>query len=308
LDERQRRAFTNTHKKKNQKALDMNVVIENLSTADVDATDSLLREAYKNQHPFKTQILRHLSIQPDGAFVAKKDDGEVVGFGAAIDYGPFSYVGLMATHPRFQYRGIARKVLQKLLEWLDARKCPTILLDASVAGAHLYENMGFLDKELTYVFSSTKKTSPEETWSHGISILEEAQLPELLSFDSPIFGASREALLRSYLNDYPDRFIVSRNSNGQIDGYLVAQARVIGPWVSRDFDVAERLISQALKMSFESEPLVFVSGSHTKGIDLLKKLGFVYQRSLRHMRKGKPLERRTARQTSIFGQASLGFG
>lgn len=42
-------------------------------------------------------------------------------------------------------------VLERILNWLDDRKCLTVLLDGTPAGAPLYEDFDFKDEDSTIV-------------------------------------------------------------------------------------------------------------------------------------------------------------
>ena len=77
-----------------------------------------------------------MAIQPSGSFVAKIDN-EIVGFGAAMDFGRFAYIGKMGVDPKVQRRGVGGSILATILGWLEDRKCPTILLDASPSSGPL---------------------------------------------------------------------------------------------------------------------------------------------------------------------------
>ena len=142
--------------------------------------------------------------------------------------------------------------------------------------------------------------------SEPVSLLVEEELPALVAFDAPWFGAERGAVLASYWADNPQRAFVVRDVHGQISGYLIAQPHALGPWVARTVEDTERLLARALTFSVESEPGVFVSVSNRDALRLLKRYGFGEQRVLSHMRKGKCVQR--SRHTMLYGQASLGFG
>lgn len=85
-------------------------------------------------------------------------------------------------------------------------------------------------------------------------------MPQLVSFDSPIFGAERKLLLCSCWNDNPIRCIVSHDSIGKIDGCLVAKTRTIGPWIASSESLANGMLSHTLEeFSLDEGPYVFVS-------------------------------------------------
>ena len=286
----------------------MSPTIEPLDEADLDRVADVLRLAYKVDRDYHYILRLHLFVQPHGSLVARLD-GDVVGFGAATNYGPFSYIALMATHPRVQRQGIARRVLDELVAWTERSGCPTMLLDSSAAGQRLYETSGFTTIDRTIVFRRESREGPVAT----------GQKPELMSgprinvaslvaFDSPAFGADRARLLGYLLDQSPGRFIASWDDHGMVNGYLVAQAnQTIGPWVASDRIVAEALLSRAIReFAFGSDPEVLVSGSNEAALAILHRHGFKEQRTLSHMVRGRRVER--ARATKIFGQTSLGLG
>ena len=278
--------------------------LEPFVAEDIESVDALLKAAYNVQHSRAESLKRLVILQRGGSFVARQAQ-ETVGFGGALDYGPFAYIGLMATHPRVQRQGIARAILMEILGWLEKRNCPTVLLDASVAGAPLYEHSGFIDNDITFVMQFS---GPNPQKHDNIEeVLKENELSELGSFDSRYFGADRTPLLKSYWEDDPRRFLISRDrATNEIDGFLIVQSRTIGPWVASNYSNSERLLRQSLTFRFEDAPFVYISASNTKALELLERYGFVVRRKLRHMYKGRYIER--ARKTAIFGQATLGFG
>lgn len=273
----------------------------------MEAVDAVLRSAFKNSYDRKDNLKRYLTIHSSCSFVAKIDD-EIVGFGGAMDYGLFAYVGKMGVDPKVQRRGVGASILAKILGWLEDRKCPTILLDASPFGGPLYEKFGFIESDLTAVMQQkmVKNHAKKEQSALNHPKTEAVELTKLLSFDVPRFGADRSLLLRSYFYDDPTRFLISYDQKGQVDGFLVVQSRVIGPWVANGPEAAEGLLDKALEFSFEDNPTVFVSASNEAALDLLSRYGFEKQRTQRHMYKGKSIQR--DRKGSIYGQANFSFG
>jgi GNAT superfamily N-acetyltransferase len=283
----------------------MHISIQPLTPAEFDATDEVIKAAYNIAHSRKESLHRYLALQPDGSFVVK-DEGTIIGFGGAIDYGSFAYIGLMSVHPTMQKQGIGGLLLEHLMAWLDAHGCPSILLDASSAGAPLYKHYNFTEDDQTVVLQLTQHVPMSRQNPLGISLLSKEDITDVAVFDAPHFGAKRGGLLASYWVDDPQCAFIVRDGNGQLTGYLFAQPRTLGPWVASTVEDAERLLLHALTLPFESEPSVFVSTHHSDALRLLNRYGFSQQRTLSHMRKGKHVQR--SRHTTLYGQASLGFG
>jgi GNAT superfamily N-acetyltransferase len=288
-----------------QESVFMSISIHPFTEAELDATDEVIKLAYKRPDSRKESLRRYLALQPDGSFVAKQNDA-VIGFGGALDYGPFAYIGLMCVHPSMQKRGIGAILLEQLHDWLDERGCPTFLLDASAAGAPLYLQYSYIEDDITAVFKRTQPALLPRHLPAGVSVLGGNDFQALVAYDTPYFGADRGAILATYRADAPEHVLVVRNEDGQMGGYLIAQPNSIGPWVANSVEDAERLLLHALTLPFESEPSVFVSANNSDALGLLTSYGFSQQRVLSHMWKGKHVQR--SRHTTIYGQASLGFG
>ena len=57
----------------------------------------------------------YLDLQPDG-FIGAELDGALVGMVGAVRYPAFAFVGSMGVRPEHQGRGIARRLLHRLVE------------------------------------------------------------------------------------------------------------------------------------------------------------------------------------------------
>lgn len=281
------------------------IVVRPFTEAMLDATNKVVMAAYTVSHSRKDSLRRHLDLQPDGSFVAMLD-GTILGFCAVVDYGLFAYVGLMSVHPGMQKRGIGGALLEHCLSWLEKRRCPTILLDATPVGFPLYRRFGFVEEDQTIVLQQAHPVSWPHQLPGNVTTLEAEEFSEMVLFDATAFGAQRSALLATYYADDPQRVLIVRAADGHISGYLIAQASTLGPWVARTVRDAEQLLLSALTLSFEQVPNVFVSAHHHEALGLLERYGFTRQRSLSHMRKGEPIQQ--SRQEMLYGQASLGLG
>ena len=276
-----------------------------LLQTDLDAIDEVVKAAYSISRSRKETLYQYLQLQPDGAFVVKEED-TIVGFGAALDYRTFAYIGLMSVHPSVQKRGVGRLLMDTLLAWLAERGCQVVLLDASHAGAPLYLRSGFVEDDRTLHMRRVYNTAVLSTHLDEGLRLKDKNFAKLVAFDASYFGASREALLHLYIERDPQRVFVTSDNNGDITGYLIAQTSTIGPWVARSVEEAERLLQCALALHYDAEPTLFVSEHNSNALSLIERYGFEQVRYLRHMRKGLSVKR--GRKTALYGQASLGFG
>ena len=283
----------------------MSFSVSPMRETDLDASDEVVIAAYHLTRGRKETLRRYLTLQPDGAFVVRDGD-TIVGLGAALDYGAFAYIGLISVHPAMQKRGIGKLLMDSILSWLDQRGCQTALLDASVAGEPLYLQCGFVVDDKTCDMRCTQPVAIPNNVTQRVSLLRDDEFTQLVAFDSKQFGASREALLAAFYADDPRRVFVTHDGYGDITGYVIAQMHTIGPWVASTVENAEQLLQQALTLTYSVEPTVFVSAQNHNALNLLESYGYSASRALSHMRKGLPVKR--SRATTLYGQASLGFG
>ncbi len=282
----------------------MTLTIRHLSEADLEPLERVLVAAFGIQSNYKKEIQRYKALQRDGWFVAELD-GAPVGMVGAVDYGEFAYVGLMVVHPTVQRRGIGRALMERLLDWLDGRGVPVVLLDATEAGASLYTKLGFVDDSSTLVFQGEHGASSPYS-SLKVSTLRKEELSALTAFDAPIFGANRLCVFATYLSEFSDRAFAAHTEAGQIAGYLVAQHSILGPWAASTPEVAEALLAVALKEPFDGAPRVLVPSTNQAATSLLERQGFIKQRTLRHMRRGGSAA--LGQRERLYGLVSLAIG
>ncbi len=282
----------------------MEFSIRRLNEGDVEQADAILMSAFSPESR-AADLRRYMGLQPDGWFLATGPDG-ALGMVGAVDYGPFAYIGLMAVHPQIQRRGVGMALMQHLLSWLDARRTPMALLDASEAGYPLYRRLGFVECDRALIYQGpgdvTTPASPA-----GVDRLLPDNLGDLVDLDAPVFGARRTRVLGGLLTNLPGRGFATRDENGKLSGYLFAQPRRLGPWIAGRPQDAERLLQAALTLSYSAPILVTVPGMNKTSMNLLERYGFqLVNASHRHMRRGGSVL--PSRRELIFGQMSFAIG
>jgi GNAT superfamily N-acetyltransferase len=278
--------------------------IRNLIASDIDRIEPVLMAAYSETNSFKSELRRYLILQSDGWLVAESGNA-LMGMVGAVDYGAFAYIGMMAVDPGFQRQGIGKRLIGHLLDWLDGRGCPLMLLDATETGAKLYTKFGFIEDEPTLVFEQFNY--PKSLCSYKcVSQLCAAELSGLTMFDAQIFGAERQAVFATFLAEIPKRAFLARNVVGQITGYLFAQASTLGPWAASTPEVAEALLATGLSLSFSDKLQVFVPGFNKAATSLLMRYGFNQKRVQHHLCRGASAS--PGQRSMLYGFASLSIG
>jgi hypothetical protein len=270
--------------------------------ATLDAMDAVMQAAY-GVSSFRVSIDRFVAVQPDGLVVVE-DDGAVVGTGCCVTYpeGRFGWIGLVATAPGFERRGIATSITEYLSGVLSEYGCAAAL-DASASGGPVYERMGFADRGPTkvMVFADGVPPTTDENECEPLSVDD---VDEVVRFDAPRFGAPRRELLAKVFDQYPGRALVLR-SRGKVAGYLVAQEGTLAPIVTDTSESLISLVTAALGFDWPTPARINVP-PESGHVATLQRLGFEVRRELRHMRRG--IEVLPGRRESIAAQLSLGEG
>lgn len=277
----------------------MAITIRSLTDTDLNSANTILRSAFQRAEDWTPELRLFRSLQPDGVFLACKDDVPA-GMVAAILYPEYAYVGLMGIHEGSQRMGLGQALMEHLLRWASERQSPLVKLDASQAGQPLYEKLGFVPLDEAYVLQRPAGVLIVHR-PFGIQPLTPQNLDLVIASDKRAFGADRSRLLRALLERYPERAFLSHN------GYLVAQEKRIGPWImTGGGEEAESLLMAALSLPFPGPVSVITPALNSDGIALLQRHRFQIVRSNRHMAYGSNLV--MGQREKVYAQTSLSFG
>ena len=278
--------------------------------ADFPTVDDVLRAAFHANVSFVPRLKRYLAVQPDG-WLAADDQGQLVGVVGAIDYGAFAYVGLMAVRPDRQGQRLGRKLLDALLGALDQRGTTCTVLDASPAGAPLYERSGFVDSGLSHEFQGGE-TSDVSGFAGGdgaglaITVAGAGEVGDVVSLDATFLGAPRERLWHWLFAAHPQRILIARDPSGALTGYLCLQDPLLGPFGARTAETAGALLREAVRRLGHRNVRMQVPEENVAARALLAQAGFRLTRSLRHMRRGPCVS--LAGWSCIYGKGSYCLG
>jgi predicted N-acetyltransferase YhbS len=120
------------------------VRVRRLRADDIPAVDPIMRAAYGVERPYAERIAAYLRQRGTLPLVAEHDS-RVAGAVFGLDYTTSAYVALMGVAPALHRRGIGNALMTALMAWSDERGFRDVRLDATPAGAPLYERFGFAD-------------------------------------------------------------------------------------------------------------------------------------------------------------------
>lgn len=269
------------------------------------AVDAILQASFQRPGSWVRELRIIRRLQPAGAFIASHRE-TTVGVVFSLMYPDFTYVGPLGVHPDFQRLGIGFALMERILEWLDGQGVTRVALDASPMGQSIYERLGFVPFDLVNIFQRQNGGSSFQPPT-GVQHLSLQNLDLITATDKQAFGTDRSRLLSALLEVYPQRCFFLKDEQGNINGYLIAQERSIGPWVAQTKAEAESLLKAALSLPFDDGPVsVIVPDENFEATALLQNFGFEKIRMLRHMLRGS--KRPAGQRENLYGQTSPSLG
>lgn len=244
-----------------------------------------------------------LAIEPQGCWVYEAD-GVIAGSTTAVLYGQdLAWIGMVLVLPEYRGQGIARRLMQHALRYLDECGVRCVKLDATDMGKPLYEQLGFVDEAVI------------ERWA-GISDAHDAEEPEtgterladtvaIAERDRAAFGADRSRLLQRLLEVFPHDAV--RLPGGYVMGRPGSNAHFIGPCVADDPRAARRLIAHVLERHAGTPLFWDLLPDNEEAAALARSLGFEPRRKLWRMLRTSA-ECPSGNVQQVFAAAGFEYG
>jgi len=263
------------------------VEIRLLRESDIAAAMDLKRLAGWNQTETDWSTL--LQLEPNGCFAAVLDD-QLLGTTTTTSYGSqLAWIGMVLVRPERRRTGIATKLLQSALSYLE-HKVSIVKLDATADGKSVYERIGF---EVESLIERWSRKGEPVNFERQPETIDSDTRREILRLDAQAFGADRSKLLSLLLTNTCVRPVVTRTEAGCVTGYALARsgsnASYVGPVVSDEGSDASALLDQILEQLHSSSVYVDLNRNWGEGQRLLSERGFEKQRDLIRMRRGSAL-------------------
>jgi GNAT superfamily N-acetyltransferase len=273
------------------------VEIRLLFEADIPAAMQLKEAAGWNQT--EADWRRLLRLEPNGCFGAIKD-GRLVGTTTTTIHGDLAWIGMVLVEQQERRQGIAAKLMNVALDYLQD-KVDTIKLDATSLGQPVYEKFGFEVESEVERWTGTARSTGGATSSP----INDAAVRDVLQLDRTAFNADRSKLIEMLINDACVPPVLVRASDGALSGYALARSGTkktyVGPVVARDPHVLETLLDEMLAQLAGSEVYIDINKECVVDTSLLSDRGFVRERNLIRMVKGRPSQKTSPLVVAIAG-------
>lgn len=166
-------------------------------------------------------------------------------------------LGIMNVHPNYFGRGVARALLQFILDYADRQGFPAIRLTSSamnIDSFSLYTRAGFVPR---YAYQDMIAAVPESGFEHTTADADNVRparlddVQAIIALEKDISGICREKDYRFAIDNRGDVWdMLVYENGGSIDGFLIsvkhAASRMLGPGVTRTQAQAAALISKGL--------------------------------------------------------------
>ena len=221
-------------------------------------------------------------------------DGKLAATTTAITYGrDLAWIGMVVTDPAHRRQGLARRLLEHALQYLDIGGVRCVKLDATAMGRGLYEQLGF--REECVVERWLRPAGPVNPPAREVTPFAPDN-----NLDRQAFGADRSTLLEK---------LAQHGAWSVADGYAMGrdgtQAAYFGPCVSRSPEAARDLL-RAFLASRPQQPVYWdILATNPAAADLARECGFARSRELVRMVRAGSL---TQDASLVFAIAGFEFG
>jgi GNAT superfamily N-acetyltransferase len=264
----------------------MNIRLRKMTAADVPLGMKLKQQAGWNQT--ESDWRRFLELEPEGCFVAEWE-GLPVATTTTCVFDSIGWIAMVLVDQSFRHRGIATRLLQHALEYLDRRGVATARLDATPLGRPVYERLGFVaEHELLRLEGVATAREPEA----GVAISRAVRVGSLAELDREATGADRRRLLERLLAEQPDGTRVALQGAAVL-GYAMlrpgSRATQIGPGVAVTAQAGRALGDWAMSQLAGRPVFADVPLQNQPAVDWARQCGLSEQRPFTRMYRGRPV-------------------
>ena len=232
---------------------------------------------------------RFLRLEPDGCFVALWAE-EPVATTAAFVFGSVGWIAMVLVDEAFRHRGIASRLVEHALQYLERRGVRTTRLDATPLGRPVYERLGFLP-EYSLVRMQGVVAPPAD--GPGFVSLPADRVREVGDLDRHITGTPRQRLIQALYDERPEAAAAGFTEAG-LAGYAMwrpgRRASQIGPAMALSPQTGVALLDQIRQRCPAGPVFADVPTDNAAAVEWFTSQAFTVQRDFTRMYRGQRIE------------------
>jgi ribosomal protein S18 acetylase RimI-like enzyme len=258
------------------------LTIRPMTDADLPLGLRLTEQAHWNQT--EADWRRLLEMQPDGASVAEWD-GASAGTTVTTRFGAVAWISMVLVDETMRGQGIGTALVRHALDALDKARIPTVRLDATTLGQHLYEQLGFVEQFRLMRYDGVLPPAAELA---GSELAPPEEWETLAAFDQLVTRIDRRPLLSRLFAANPTEVQMDR-LGAAMGGYITSrpgrQAIQIGPCIASP-EAGPPLLLDAFRRHAGHRVFVDIPVGNVAATRLAESHGLTVQRSFSRMCRG----------------------
>jgi len=189
---------------------------------------------------------------------------KIVGVGVTIIFDESAWIAHIIVEQEFRKRGIGTRIVEELLNKLEAYSIDTYMLIATEIGKSLYVDAGFRVVS-EYCYFQREKPWADQIISKNVIPYTSEHYAEIIELDKKVSGERREALLFDYLKG--SRVFFQNNS---VKGYYI-------PGLGEGVIIADEISAglELMKVKYSRMNKAVLPAENSAGISFLMQNGFV---------------------------------
>jgi GNAT superfamily N-acetyltransferase len=265
--------------------------IRTMAETDVDLGMQLKNQAGWNQT--EADWHRFLALEPAGCFVAEWK-GQAVGTTTTSVFGDVGWIAMVLVHNDFRHRGIATRLVQHALDYLESQGVATARLDATALGRPVYERMGFLAERELARFEGTAAARETDV---RVAAFRPEDRAAIVRLDERMTATPRRRLIERLLDESARDTAVfwkEESLHGFVMLRLGTRATQIGPAIALSNDGGSALCNWASRRCRGQAVFIDVPLENASALAWARGHGLTEQRRFTRMSRGQPIPEQAA--------------
>lgn len=232
---------------------------------------------------------RFMRLEPEGCFVAQWAEAPVATT-AAFVFGAVGWIAMVLVDEAFRHRGIASRLVEHAILYLEERGVRTARLDATPLGRPVYERLGFVPE-----YSLVRLQGVVEPTTGGLRGTGRTaeQVGAIGALDERITGTPRQRLIQALVDQHPEAVITAVTEEG-LAGYALCRpgrrATQIGPAMAFSTRAGAEALGQLLQQCPPGPVCADVPTDNVAAIAWFTARRFTVQREFTRMCRGPRIQ------------------